>query len=286
MSTGCGNSTVLVYDPATDTWTKKADMPTGRARLSTCVVEGKIYAIGGSPHRDAEVPTVEVYDPATDTWTKKADMPRARNWLSSSLVNGKIYVIGGKIYPSRTFVSTMEEYDPATDTWMRKADMPTARGMHSASVVDGKVYVIGGVASGGGLGPALSTVEEYDPAMDTWTRKVDMPTARQFASSGVVCGSLYVIGKAGTGPTVEVYNPATDTWTRGADMPTPRAAGPAAGVVNGNIYVIGGALSSSPWVSTSKVEVYDTGFVPPETITSIDATGKLSTTWGKMKRSR
>ena len=62
-------STVLVYDPATDTWTRKTDMPTGRARFSTSLVDGKIYAIGGSPHRDAEVAAVEVYDPATDTWT-------------------------------------------------------------------------------------------------------------------------------------------------------------------------------------------------------------------------
>jgi hypothetical protein len=30
-----------------DTWTKKADMPTARWSLSTSVVNGKIYAIGG-----------------------------------------------------------------------------------------------------------------------------------------------------------------------------------------------------------------------------------------------
>ena len=30
-----------------DIWTKKADMPTARMGHTTCVVEGKIYAIGG-----------------------------------------------------------------------------------------------------------------------------------------------------------------------------------------------------------------------------------------------
>ena len=40
-------SAVEEYDPETDTWTKKADMPTDRAYLSSSAVNGKIYAIGG-----------------------------------------------------------------------------------------------------------------------------------------------------------------------------------------------------------------------------------------------
>jgi hypothetical protein len=40
-------STVEEYDPKTNTWTKKANMPTPRVALSTSAVNGKIYAIGG-----------------------------------------------------------------------------------------------------------------------------------------------------------------------------------------------------------------------------------------------
>jgi N-acetylneuraminic acid mutarotase len=257
-------STVFMYDPLTDTWTRKADLPAGRARLCAGVVDGKIYAIGGSPHRDSEVPTVEMYDPATDTWTRKTDMPRARNFLSSSVVNGKIYVIGGKIYPSETMVSTVEVYDPATDTWTRKADMPTARGMHSASVVNGKIYVIGGVT--GAYGPWISTVEMYDPATDSWTRKTNMPTARSSHSSSALNGKIYVIGGGYTwdfcSPTVEVYDPAADSWTRGLNMPTARCCH-SASVVNGKIYTIGGILDASSWTTVATVEVYDLGLIGP-----------------------
>jgi len=52
---------------AGDTWTKKADMPTGRLGLSTSAVSGKIYAIGGSPPGGLGFSTVEAYDSATDT---------------------------------------------------------------------------------------------------------------------------------------------------------------------------------------------------------------------------
>jgi hypothetical protein len=47
MWQGNGLSVVEEYDPATDTWTKKSDMPTARFALTSSAVNGKIYAIGG-----------------------------------------------------------------------------------------------------------------------------------------------------------------------------------------------------------------------------------------------
>jgi len=50
------------YDPAMDTWTRKADMPTARSALSTSAVNGKIYAIGGYVGGGTPLSTVEEYD--------------------------------------------------------------------------------------------------------------------------------------------------------------------------------------------------------------------------------
>jgi hypothetical protein len=51
-----------------DTWTQRADMPTGRLGLDTSVVNGKIYAIGGYAMGGAPgMRTVEEYDPVSDT---------------------------------------------------------------------------------------------------------------------------------------------------------------------------------------------------------------------------
>ena len=90
-----GIATVEVYDPATDTWGQRADMPTPRGAFGISKVDGKIYVIGGGSSRSSELQTVEMYDPTTDTWESKADMPTLRNWLSASAVNGIIYAIGG-----------------------------------------------------------------------------------------------------------------------------------------------------------------------------------------------
>jgi len=46
-------------------WTKKADMPTPRDDLSTSVVNGKIYAIGGDKI-SVFFSTVEEYNPVAD----------------------------------------------------------------------------------------------------------------------------------------------------------------------------------------------------------------------------
>jgi N-acetylneuraminic acid mutarotase len=280
-------SIVEEYNPATNTWTRKADMPTPRGCLSTSVVNGKIYAIGGATTEFVSLSVVEEYNPATDTWEQKTDIPTARYGLSTSVVNGKIYAIGGNTgNPAWVNIPAVEEYDPATDTWMKKADMPTQIVMLSTSVVNGKIYAIGG-----GLHPnvSLSTVEEYDPATDTWAKRADMPTPRWGLSTSVVNGYIYAIGGTPGGPrprptlsTVEVYDAATDTWTKKADMLTARC-GLSTSLVNGYIYAIGGAPKDPavelPHPVCSILEAYDTGFRSSGT----NMEGKLPTTWGDMK---
>jgi len=92
-------------------WTKKADMPTARDGLSTSVVDGKIYAIGGAVVINIVLPTVEVYDPAIDKWMKGSDMPTPRMFFSASEVRGKIYAVGGSKVADVP-LSTGEEYMP------------------------------------------------------------------------------------------------------------------------------------------------------------------------------
>jgi N-acetylneuraminic acid mutarotase len=110
-------STCLEYDlskpyGSSDAWTYKSSMAAGRTRLTSAVVGGKIYAIGGYNYNSYQR-TVEEYDPAINTWTTKYSMSTSRESLSSAVVNGKIYVIGGR--KGNDVLATVEEYDPAND---------------------------------------------------------------------------------------------------------------------------------------------------------------------------
>ena len=293
FANGANNTTVLptveAYNPLTDTWEEKADMPTARLAFSTAVVDGKIYAIGGTTTGGTwlGISTVEAYDPKTDAWITLTDMPTPRFGLTVSAVDGIIYAIGGGV-DGADARSTVEAYDPETDIWATVADMPTPRSLPGATVVNGKIYVISGFGQRrGNWGlPPLPAVEAYDPVTDNWTTLPDMPTKR--ATSGVAesNGMVYTIGGSRVGnpwpaiSIVEVYNPETATWASGPNMPTSRAR-VATSVVDGTIYVIGGSTAGfSNGFSTVEA------FIPKGGSAVVSPQGKLVTTWSAVKQER
>jgi N-acetylneuraminic acid mutarotase len=135
-----------VYDPATNSWTRLAPMPTPRNHLGAAVAGGKIHAVGGRVPGDMELTAHEVYDPATDSWTAAAPLPTGRSGIAVVAHRGLVYVFGGetvRTLRSKTF-HEVERFDPATGRWQRLPPMPTARhGLGAASSGDG-IHVLGG----------------------------------------------------------------------------------------------------------------------------------------------
>ena len=239
---------VSLADAAEDLWITKEPMNEARSRLGVVVVNGKIYAIGGStesglmPNINGFVGTNEEYDPATDTWTFKKPMPTPRAGFAITVYQNKIYCIGGAIGFSNStgkiFTRAHEVYDPATDTWETKASMPTARWQMQANVVDGKIYVI----------DFSGTNHVYDPATDSWTTKAPIPTGASGYASAVFDNKIYVVGGFSDGPIFfsnlnQIYDPETDTWNLGTPAPSSVVYGDA-GATTGmlapkRIYVFG-----------------------------------------------
>lgn len=80
------------YDPATDTWTMKAPLPTARRLHTAVVLNGSVYILGG--FIDDDLPTVEVYDLAANTWRTLQDMPIGQSKFASIVVGDVIIVLG------------------------------------------------------------------------------------------------------------------------------------------------------------------------------------------------
>jgi N-acetylneuraminic acid mutarotase len=266
-------SAVEVYDPVTDTWdTTKAEMSGSRWGLSTNVVDGKIYAMGGVEGASGPaLSKVEVYDPGKDTWELTAEMPTARVGFASCVVDGKIYILGGAVSePFPTPLKTVDVYDPKSDSWNTlQTVLPTAIAYHTACAVNGKIYCIGGTSQSPWIGS--SEIHEYDPVKGQWTRKKDMPTGRWALTSCAENGKIYVIGGtqspgSGGSSKVEEYDPATDTWDTKAEMPTRRTA-LSASVAEGLIYTFGGAVTGYPWIpSVTTVEAYNPSLDQPTNV--------------------
>jgi len=99
------------YDPVTDRWARKADLPTPRSGITAAVVKDRIYVFGG------EAPSGtfrenEAYHPASNSWEALASMPTARHGLGSVAVDGRIYVISGGPTPGGSFSNVNEVFTP------------------------------------------------------------------------------------------------------------------------------------------------------------------------------
>jgi len=258
-----------VYDPATNTWTTKAPMPTARGNHAAAVIGGKIYMVGGqiattlpvlptatSPGMNgvyADTAINEEYDPVANTWTTKAPMPTARRNLSAEVINGKVYALGGQ-GPNltggvRQIYAHNEEYDPVANTWAIKAPMPTARRSLGVAVLNNQLYAMGGRADNQ-VAPNYATMydlnEEYDPATNIWLTRAPMPESRTGFAAGAINGKIYVVGGWGTFNTIKlatsaVYDPVTNQWTAKMDMPMHYSGiSGSGGVINNKLYVVGG----------------------------------------------
>jgi len=237
-------------DTAEDTWATKAPMQEARSSLGVAVLNGKIYAIGGSAENGI-VGTNEEYDPATDTWTYKKPMPTPRAIFRLEVVQNKIYCIGGDTEGGTT-TQANEVYDPSTDTWETRAPLPTPRYFFSTVVFRDRIYVIGGERgrdpAKGLTGTYTGVTEVYDPALDKWEKKAAMPNASSIETCVVINGKIYVIRGASVYSesvgVIAVYDEDTDSWTNKARMPVVKHG--AAVVFDDKIYFTGGSYEDSP----------------------------------------
>ena len=240
--------------PAENTWVTKAPMHEARSSLGVAVVNGKIYAIGGSNTNGALTGINEEYDPETDMWTFKTTMLTPRNNFAIATYQNRIYCIGGATSSNVTTVN--EVYDPATDTWETRTPLPTARRGLQANVVDGKIYLIGGAVPDSSAGPGFSFVtvnEVYDPVTDSWATKAPKPNATGSVASVTVDDKIYVIGgqMASTLCLNEIYDPMTDSWSSGVSPPAGVGYGIAGATTGLN------AIKRIYFVYNSGIQYYD-----------------------------
>jgi hypothetical protein len=121
-----------VYDPETDSWTTKAEMPTAEVGFRSTVVDSRIYFIESK---------TQIYDAVTDTWSLGTPLPHI------SLGDARAVAATGVNAPKRIYVfgrSETQVYDPETDSWTFGADTPSKHLAFGVGVVNDLFYVIGG----------------------------------------------------------------------------------------------------------------------------------------------
>ncbi len=180
---------VFRFNPAGETWTERAPLPTARGGLAVTTLQGKLFAVSGYDGRENPA-VVEVYDPTLNQWTAVAPLPTPRDHLAAVTINETLYAIGGRVRLNyRENLSTVEAYEAESNQWVPKADMPTPRSGIAAGVLNGRVYVFGGESGEG----TLDQNEQYDARLNRWQTMVSMPTARHGLGAAAVAGHIYVL---------------------------------------------------------------------------------------------
>jgi N-acetylneuraminic acid mutarotase len=209
-----------IFDPSNNSWTTPttAGTFTPRNNLCACVIDGKIYTMGGFDASN-DINTFEIFDPATNAWsTPKANGTFSpRGAFTAHAIDGKIYAIGGfnnLAAKGHRVVSQVDVFDPSTNTWSTPVTTGTftARLLHTSGVIDGKIYVIGGTPN---IRDPLSinTVQIFDPVTNAWSTPTTTGTftPRSYLSSGVANNKIYVLGGQDTSRVMNVNEVFTPT---------------------------------------------------------------------------
>jgi len=90
-----------VYDPATNTWERRASMPTTRGGVNGVAANGCLYTFGGEGNDDHVFGVFEdneVYNPVTDTWHVLEPLPiRVHGANGLAVIDNWIHLPGGGI---------------------------------------------------------------------------------------------------------------------------------------------------------------------------------------------
>lgn len=185
------------YNPATDSWTQRADYPVADHGAVCFSVENLIYVGGGSAFTNQ----FYVYDPLSNLWSNIANCPLSPGDVQGFSASGKGYVI---------FQNQLAEYEPQTDSWTLKANVPVTVGNWSCCFSNGS----------SGFVKVGHSLFEYKPLQNTWISRANHPGLSTGGSYGFCINGIgyvtsgYVGGLATVTEEVWSFNPATNTWTQ------------------------------------------------------------------------
>jgi N-acetylneuraminic acid mutarotase len=199
---------LLMYDPATNTWTGKRDLPSSTnqygggvlfgARGVTGVIGGKLYVFTACFEESEKEglawegcsergPGFFRYNPGTDRWTSLPSpfSPLTRSPYAGGVIGGKFYVMGGT---AGTYAGWLRVYDPATNQWTPKNALGLTRPGAATAVLNSKLYVMGGQRYNAArkVWETLDKTVVYDPITNAWTWRASLPSPRAGVAGSTV----------------------------------------------------------------------------------------------------
>jgi hypothetical protein len=264
LTGSCITKVSHVYNPATNAWSRIADMPEGVTHAGIASDGTAVYVAGGylgiRPDATQTFGTDHVwrYDLAANTWSSMPALPQARGSGNLAIIGRTLHFFGGA---DLSRVDRKEHWTLNLDggtSWAVAASMVDAATHRGSAVIGGKIYAVGGQKGVDAKAITQRTLQVWDPASPgAWTLLAPLPaltggTGRSHIAAGTFAmnGRLMVVGgdRAYFTPIANVtsYDPATNTWKEHTPLPLKRDSAIAA-AINGTLFVTTGASSNTSY---------------------------------------
>eukprot|EP01006_Ploeotia_vitrea_P019335 TRINITY_DN51514_c0_g1_i1.p1 TRINITY_DN51514_c0_g1~~TRINITY_DN51514_c0_g1_i1.p1 ORF type:complete len:396 (-),score=14.64 TRINITY_DN51514_c0_g1_i1:83-1270(-) len=204
-----------------------------------------LYVVGGICAPSEPLSDVARFDPIRKAWHSMTPMHEQRYHCAAAVVDREVYVLGGRNLCGR--LRSVEKYNPITKNWTPLPDMSSVRSAPAVVAFKGRIYVFGGFDGQ----TEYHSVECFDPEQQKWIQNAGkvMPVPACEMAAVAVNSAIYIIGGTQSRysdlenvlDVCQCYTPTLDEWkVIETPMPTKRMC-PAAVVLDGLIYVIGGS---------------------------------------------
>jgi hypothetical protein len=225
-----------------------------RIYCATAAFDNKVWVVGGDyiePDGSRyAVRTVEVFDPRTGGVVRGPEPELARPMPLALAAGGRLYVMGNA-RGEYDRPGKMESIGAGETKWRAEPDGPAGMGPLAGTVLDDRLYV---VVPGKGLAV-------FDSRSGRW-EVVESPAAPRSCQMAAWRGEIWMMGGRDIENLAEtrIFNPRTRSWRMGPALPIPLSWG-AAGVVNGRLYVTGGAaermVDDRTWIYNDRTIMLD-----------------------------
>jgi hypothetical protein len=278
LSTGnLGIVDTNLFDPATNTWTRVADMHYARWYPDlTELGDGRFVAISGNTTDENHwADTPEVFDPATGQWTaltgvSTSQVHEAEYPFSYLLPNGNVFTIGPSA--DKSF-----ELNVGAKTWTQVGGASGVVNGSSVMYLPGKILYSGGAADLNSSTNANANAATIDltAATPTWHATASMAYARMYHTLTMLAdGTVLAVGgeptSGQTGPSEvsggvlpsEIWNPSTQTWSPAAATGTTRGYHSTAVLMPDGTVLVGGSGHANPGLAAQTTsQVYSPAYL-------------------------
>ncbi|QOV87926.1 Kelch repeat-containing protein [Humisphaera borealis] len=248
-----------VYDPATNRWSRIADMPEAFTHATGVVVGDQLWFVGGyaGNHPGPGTTSVWKYDTGDNRWTRGPSLPLSRGAGGAGLIGNTLYFVGGMDRDrinDRNNLWALDTKKPSQG-WVSLPSMPTARNHLSVVATGGKLYAISGQLNQEQNQVALAQVEAFDPATKQWSAAASIPAPRSHVTSAVFDhgGRIVVVGGEDGFNSVKrelfAYDPASNQWAVVGQLPSARSTMVAGVLPDGRIVASTGNSPVNTWTT-------------------------------------